>query len=180
MSIVDVCQTQRLIVRRFTLTDGDFIVRLLNDSAFIRYIGDKGVRTPDDAINYLQTGPLASYRQHGFGLSLVQLKESATPIGMCGLLKRNELQFPDLGFAFLPAFCGQGYAHEAAAEVLRAGVADHKLERVQAVTLPDNLSSNRLLVKLGFDLIGSAHLYGSQNNLYEYTVINEIKPDASK
>jgi RimJ/RimL family protein N-acetyltransferase len=95
-----VCETERIVVRQFELSDAPFIVRLLNDDLFIRYIGDKNIRTQEDAINYLKTGPMASYKKHGFGLNLVCLKETHTPIGMCGLLKRDELESPDLGYAF--------------------------------------------------------------------------------
>ena len=134
------CETERLSIRQFELRDAPFIVRLLNDDLFIRYIGDKNVRTQEDAINYLKTGPMASYKKHGFGLNLVCLKESHTPIGMCGLLKRNELDNPDLGYAFLPEYSGKGYAREAAENTLKTVIRTCSLDTVVAVTLPDDLS----------------------------------------
>jgi len=163
-----VCESERLIVRHFTLDDSEFIIELLNQESFIRYIADKNVRTIADAENYLLAGPMASYKQFGFGLSLVALKATNTPIGMCGLLKRDELQHPDLGYAFLPDFCGQGYALEAAKSVLNVGMVAHSLDTILAVTLPNNHNSNRLLQNAGFTQSGTIDLYDSENNLYEY------------
>lgn len=163
-----VCETERLIVRQFNLKDFEFIVRLLNEESFIRYITDKNVRTNTDAINYLNNGPISSYQVYGFGLNLVLLKETEIPIGICGLLKREELKYPDLGYAFLPEFFGKGYASEAADSILKKEMVTHSLNTTLAVTLQDNLSSNKLLNKLGFSLNGTMELYGSQNNVYEY------------
>src|SRR5437762_5626654 len=98
--------------------DAPFMVVLLNDPAFLRYIGDKGVRAPEDAVRYIETGPLESYARFGFGLYLVEAKETGEPMGMCGLLKRDVLDHPDLGFAFLPAFRRQGVALESARAAL--------------------------------------------------------------
>ncbi|PST91293.1 GNAT family N-acetyltransferase [Photobacterium sp. NCIMB 13483] len=164
-----ISETEQLIIRQLTLDDVEFIIQLLNEEAFIRYIADKNIRTHADAVNYLTNGPLASYRDYGFGLNLVLLKETAAPIGICGLLKREELDYPDLGYAFLTEFCKKGYATEAASSVLNVGMKDHSLNTVLAVTLLDNEGSNRLLQKIGFELKGTMALYGSQNNLYEYT-----------
>ncbi len=163
-----VCETERLVVRQFELSDAPFIVRLLNDDLFIRYIGDKNVRTQEDAINYLKTGPMASYEKHGFGLNLVCLKGTNTPIGMCGLLKRDELENPDLGYAFLPEYSGQGYAREAVENTLKAVMKNCSVDNVVAVTLPDNVRSNKLLETIGFSFKETIKWYGSQNNLYEY------------
>lgn len=164
-----VCESERVTVRQFTLDDAEFVIELLNDDSFIRYIADKKVRTIVDAENYLKSGPLASYEKIGFGLSLVMLTESETPIGMCGLLKRDELEFPDLGYAFLPQYCGKGYALEAAKAVLKEGMKRHSLSRVLAVTLPHNQHSNRLLQQAGFTQTGMVELYDCQNNLYDLT-----------
>ncbi|AZL84778.1 N-acetyltransferase [Aliivibrio salmonicida] len=164
-----VCESERVTVRQFTLDDAEFVIELLNDDSFIRYIADKKVRTIVDAENYLKSGPLASYEKIGFGLSLVMLTESKTPIGMCGLLKRDELEFPDLGYAFLPQYCGKGYALEAAKAVLKEGMKRHSLSRVLAVTLPHNQHSNRLLQQAGFTQTGMVELYDCQNNLYDFT-----------
>lgn len=163
-----VCETDRLILRHLKLEDAEFIIRLLNEESFIRYIADKKIRSKIDAENYLLDGPLDSYQAFGFGLNLVVLKSTGTPIGMCGLLKRAELEHPDVGYAFLPEFCGMGFAYEATLSILNDGVTTHSLQRILAVTSPDNFSSIALLRKAGFNSIGKMELYGAQNNIYEY------------
>lgn len=142
--------TQRLLLREFSLSDAEFILEHLNDPSFLHFIGDKGVRTIDDARNYLTNGPIASYQRHGFGLYLVELKESATPIGMCGLLKRDSLEYVDLGFAFMPDYRRQGFGFESASAVLSYARKDLKLGHILAITNPDNAGSISLLEKLGF------------------------------
>lgn len=143
-------ETPRQSIRRLTPDDAPFILELLNDPAFLRYIGDKGVRTLEDARNYILAGPVASYEQFGFGLYLVQLKESGASIGMCGLLKRDRLPHPDIGFAFLPQFRSMGYGREAAQAVLADARAAHGLTYVLAIASPDNDASIALLEKMGF------------------------------
>src|ERR1022692_4013783 len=101
---MNVIETDRLILRRVKLEDDAFIVELLNDPSWLRFIGDKGVRTRDDARQYLLTGPLDMYARHGYGLYLAELKSGGTPIGLCGLIKRPTLDDTDIGFGFLPQF----------------------------------------------------------------------------
>jgi RimJ/RimL family protein N-acetyltransferase len=144
-------ETERLLLRRFSEDDAPFILTLLNEPSFLRYIGDKKVRTLEDARQYILNGPVASYERNGFGLLLVELKESHTPIGMCGLLKREELSDPDIGFAFLPAFWNKGFALEAATAVLHDARERLRLERVLAITSLDNESSIKLLQRLRFE-----------------------------
>ena len=146
-----VLETERLILRRLTLDDAQFVVALLNEPSFLRYIGDKKVRSLEDARQYILTGPVASYEQHGFGLCLVELKESKTPIGICGLVKREELPDPDIGFALLPDFCNKGFAFEAALAVVRDARERLRLERILAITFLDNEASIGLLQRLGFE-----------------------------
>jgi RimJ/RimL family protein N-acetyltransferase len=132
-----------------SLDDAEFILELLNDPSFLRFIGDKGVRTTEDARRYILTGPLDSYERHGFGLWLVELKESETPIGICGLLKRDTLDDVDIGFAFLPQYRSKGYALESAAAVMDYGRKVLGLRRVVAITNEDNAGSIRVLEKIG-------------------------------
>jgi len=146
---MNIFETERLTVRLLTTEDAPFIVALLNDPAFIQYIGDRGVRTTADAETYLLKGPLASYAKHGFGLFLVSLKTEGIPIGICGLLKRDVLDDVDIGFAYLPAYVGKGYAFEAASATLDYGRKAYGLKRIVAVTSPNNASSIRLIEKLG-------------------------------
>jgi len=146
---VTVLETARLTLRRLTEDDDDFILALVNDPSFIRFIGDRGVRTLEDARAYIRNGPAASYDTFGFGLFLTALRTDGTPIGICGLLKRGSLDDVDVGFAFLPPYCGQGYAFEAASAVLAYGRETWGLSRIVAVVQPDNAASIRLLEKLG-------------------------------
>jgi RimJ/RimL family protein N-acetyltransferase len=144
-----VLETDRLVLRRLALDHADFVLELVNDPSWLRFIGDKGVRTLADARGYIQDGPLAMYERHGFGLYRVELKEGAVPLGLCGLIKRDALDDVDIGFAFLPGFRGKGYAAEAASAVIAYGREVIGLERIVAITSPDNDSSIRLLEKLG-------------------------------
>ena len=144
-----VLETDRLVLRWLNTDDAPFILELLNDPSFIRFIGDKGVRSLDDAGNYILNGPVASYEKFGFGLYAVDLKEAQTTVGICGVLKRDTLPHPDIGFAFLPAYWNKGYAYEASAAVLEHARKNLGIDRVLAITTPDNDASAKLLVKLG-------------------------------
>lgn len=144
-----VLETERLVLRRLCLDDAAFIVQLLNEPSFLHYIGDKGVRTLDDARTYLLQGPIASYERHGFGLYRVEIKTSGVPIGICGLLKRDTLDDVDVGFAFLPAFWLRGYAFESASAMLAYGKHTLGLRRIVAITQTDNVGSIKTLEKLG-------------------------------
>ena len=141
--------TARLSLRELTEDDADFMLRLLNEPAYWRYIGDRGVRTTADARAYLARGPLASYRRHGFGLWAVTLPAAGPPLGICGLIKREILPDVDLGYAFLTEAWGRGYAYEAAAAVLEYGRRRLGLRRVVAVVDPANDRSIAVLRKLG-------------------------------
>ena len=144
-----VLETERLRLRQLGESDAPFILELVNDEAWLRYIGDRGVRNTDDARNYILKGPVDSYAKHGFGLWLVELKAGAVPVGICGLLRRDTLPDVDIGFAFLPAYRGQGYALEAGRATLAYGRDKLDLKRIVAVTMPANEGSIRTLVKLG-------------------------------
>ena len=145
-----VLETERLSLRELTVDDAEFIMMLLNEPSFLRYIGDKKVRNLDDARQYILNGPVGSYERHGFGLNCVELRESHTPIGMCGLLKRDELPDPDIGFALLPDFWSKGFAFEAAQAVLKDAGERLKIQRILAITSLDNDASIDLLQRLGF------------------------------
>lgn len=150
--------THRLVVAPFTERDADFIVELLNDPEWLRFIGDKKVRTLDDARQYLRGGPLAMYELRGFGLCSVTRRTDDVTIGMCGLLKRDGLDEVELGFAFLPVGRGQGYAREAAAAVVEFGFAELALPRIVAITDPDNAASARVLEAIGMHDMGPVRL----------------------
>ena len=149
-SYLRVLETERLSLRWLGPDDAPFILQLVNEPAWLCYIGDKGVRTLEDAHSYIENGPVAMYRRLGFGLYLVELKESSASIGICGLIKRESLEQVDLGFALLSTFCGKGFAFEAARAVMEYGRRAFGISRLLAVTSQDNHVSARLLEKLGF------------------------------
>jgi RimJ/RimL family protein N-acetyltransferase len=146
--IVIVLETARLELHELALGDDEFIVRLLNEASFLRFIGDKGVRTLADAREYLSKGPMESYRRNGFGLYLTRLR-GGERIGMCGLVKRDGLADVDIGFAFLSRFRAKGYAAESAAAVLTYAKQQLNLRRIVAITSPDNQGSIAVLEKIG-------------------------------
>lgn len=143
-------ETERLIIRQLEYSDAPFILRLLNDPAFIRNIADRGVRTIAQAEQYLRCGPRRSYRQNGFGLSAVVETNTGTTIGICGLIKRYYLEFPDLGYAFLPEYRRSGFAIEAASGTLNWGKKTFPVQTVLALVNPDNAPSISLLKKMQF------------------------------
>jgi RimJ/RimL family protein N-acetyltransferase len=149
LAILPELLTARLTLRRFESDDATFIVRLLNEPSFIENIGDRGVRSIEDAHRYLREGPIAMYEQYGFGLWHVARNADGAAIGMCGLLKRDNLPDVDIGYALLPEYWGAGYAIEAALATMQHGAGKFGLKRVVATVLPGNATSIRLLEKLG-------------------------------
>jgi RimJ/RimL family protein N-acetyltransferase len=145
-----VVTTARLRLRRLGPEDAPFMLELLNDPSFLANIGDRGVRSLDDARAYIERGPVASYARHGFGLYLVELAESGERLGICGVLRRAGLPDPDLGFAFLPRHWSRGYALESAQAVQAYAQETLRLGRLLAITLPSNAGSKRVLERIGF------------------------------
>ena len=159
-----VIETERLRLRRLTLDDAGFMLGLLNDPDWIRYIGDRGVRSVDAARDYLAAGPIAMYEREGFGLYLTELKEGSVPVGICGLIKRDGLDDVDLGFAFMPRFRGRGYGVESARAVLAHGWSAFGLKRIVAITSPDNQASIALLERIGFRYERVVHMSGDEDD----------------
>jgi RimJ/RimL family protein N-acetyltransferase len=147
---VTAIETERLELREFTADDAAFVHRLVNEPSFLRYIGDRGVRTLDDARRYIADGPVTGYARDGHGLMKVVRKADDAGIGMCGVLKRDTLPEPDIGFSFFPEHWSQGYALESARAVLRHARETLGLGRILAITTADNEPSMRLLARLGF------------------------------
>jgi RimJ/RimL family protein N-acetyltransferase len=145
------------------------MLALLNEPSFIRNIGDRGVRTIEDARAYIAAGPAASYTRFGFGLYRVELKATRTSIGICGILKRDELPEPDIGFAFLPAYWSQGFARESALAVSDYARDVIGLPRLLAIVNPLNASSIRLLEKLGFTYSSLTRLSPDAHDVQLYT-----------
>lgn len=140
---------KRITFTRLTRSDAAFIVALQTDADWLRYIGDRGVRTEQDAVAYIDNGPGASYAAHGFGLYRVSLRSTGEPIGICGLLQRDTLPDPDIGYALLPAHRGKGYAAEAAAATLTFARETLGITRILAIVSPENAASIRVLEKIG-------------------------------
>lgn len=147
MSIV--LTTERMHLRRLDSGDAAFMLALLNDPGFLRFVGDRQVRSEAQAVEYLQRGILRSYAEHGFGMYLCERREDGAAMGICGLVKRDSLPDFDLGYALLAPFAGHGYALEAAAAIVRQA-SQLQLPRILAIVQPDNARSIRLLEKLGF------------------------------
>ncbi len=144
-----VLETRRTAIRRLLPEDAAFMLELLNDPSFIRNIGDRGVRDLEGARGYIMRSAVASHGKYGYGLDLVQLKATAEPAGICGLVRRDYLDDPDIGFAFLPRFTGLGYAVESATAVIEHARKVLKLPRVLAIVSPDNVRSIRVIEKIG-------------------------------
>jgi [ribosomal protein S5]-alanine N-acetyltransferase len=165
---MEILRTARLRLRRFSEDDAEFIISLLNDPAFIRFIGDRGVRNAGDARGYLRNGPIKSYGENGFGLYLVTRSDTGAPIGMCGLIKRAGLADVDLGYAFVRPAWGRGYASEAAAAVLDYGRNALALRRIVAIVDPDNAASIRVLERIGLKPDGTVRLPDDDMDLLLY------------
>lgn len=172
-----VAETLRLRLRQLLASDAPFIIELLNDPDFIRNVGDRGVRTPADAQHYIESGPTASYARHGFGLYVMELRDTAAAAGLCGLLRRDTHPDVEIGFALLPRYRGKGYTLEAARAALRLGVEALRLTRIVAITAPDNVPSMRILETLGLKFAGLVRFAedGRQSRLY---VLDSVAHDA--
>lgn len=149
MTMPTVIETKRLIIREFLLDDAEFVLQLLNTEGWLKYIGDKNIHTVEESRTYLQNRLLQIYAEFGYGLWLVELKETCLPIGMCGLIKREALEHTDIGFAFLPAYEAKGYAFEAAKASLAYAFEELHLPEILAIVQENNARSIKLLERLG-------------------------------
>ena len=164
-----ILETERLKLREFTTSDTGFIIELLNSPGWLQFIGDRNVRNQEQAENYLVNGPLKSYRENGFGLWMVETKDDQKAIGMSGILNRADLENPDIGFAYLPAFNGKGYAYEMASAIMKYVSGELNIPKISAITLPGNASSIRLLEKIGLSYVKPFSFPGSNEELLLYT-----------
>jgi [ribosomal protein S5]-alanine N-acetyltransferase len=144
-----VIETERLILRKFTVDDASFMLKLLNTPSWLRFIGDRNVRSVEEAEQFLLNGYMKSYETHGFGFYAAIEKATQNLIGMCGLVKRNTLEDVDIGFAFMPESMGKGYGFEAASATLNYAESVMKLEKVIAIVDPKNVISIALIGKIG-------------------------------
>jgi RimJ/RimL family protein N-acetyltransferase len=155
-SVKPVLETERLQLREATLEDARFVLALLNEPGWLRYIGDRGVNDLSDARRYITERLLDHYAEHGFGIWVVERKDTPGPIGLCGLVQRQHLPDVDIGFAFAEAHWGHGYAREAALAALAHARDRLGLKRLIAITDPQNRASQRVLDVLGMKLEGEA------------------------
>ena len=163
-------ETARLTLRAFTQDDAAFIIELLNDPDWLRFIGDRKVRTIDDAQTYLQNGPIAHAAQHGFALGAVERTCDGALVGMCGLIRREGLDDVDLGYALLPAYRRRGFAHESAAAWLACGFERFGLKRIVAITSVDNVASGRVLEAIGMRFEQRLRVAGHEEDSLLYAV----------
>ncbi len=166
-------ETERLLLREFTLADAPYMLRQLNEPSFIKNIADRGVRNVQQAEAYLQNGAMASYKHCGFGFWAVIEKSSQQIIGMCGLVKRDNLPHPDLGYSFLPEYFGQGFAFEATHACLLAAKKQFQLQKLLAIVNVENAASRKLLEKLGFQYQRMIALYDNEPDLCLYAIALE-------
>ena len=162
--------TERLHLRWLTPDDASFMLRIWNDPAFVRYVGDRGLRTAVDARQALCAGPMTLYERYGYGPYLLSLHLTGTPAGICGLFRREGLADPDLGFALLPRYCGLGYAREAADAVIAHARNDLGLTRMTAIVAPDNAPSRSLISKLGMSFERMLRVPGDESDACLYGV----------
>lgn len=164
-----ILETERLVLREFTTDDSSFIVELVNTPGWIEFIGDRNIRTEEKAKLYLENGPLKSYALNGFGLSMVELKKGKIPIGMCGIIRRENLADPDIGFAFLPEYTGQGFAFEIASATMKYAKDVLGLPVICAITVANNSSSIKLLNKIGLTFVRPFYFPESTEELMLYS-----------
>ena len=162
---MNVIETERLNLREMSGSDADFVLKILNDPGFVRFVGDRGVRTHEDAARYIDERFVGSYRRNGFGLWLVEVKDEQAPAGICGLLKRGTLPGVEVGYSLLPTFRGKGYAFEAAEAALGYARDVLGLPRLYAVVNPDNAASIRVLEKLGMKFEHPLRLPGEESDI---------------
>ena len=147
-------QTGRLYIRKISTLDAPFIYQLLNSPGWLQYVGDRGVDSVEKAETYIVEHYLGSYK-NGLGNFVVTLSSSGIPIGTCGLYQRDNLEHPDIGFAFLPEYIGKGYGYEAARCLLDYAQNDLQLPKILGFTVNDNVASIKLLEKLGLRQMGT-------------------------
>lgn len=170
MPVGPVLSTARLALRWLTTADADFMLQIWNDSDFVRYVGDRGLRSDRDARFAIENGPLRLYSQFGYGPYLLTLKSTGEPIGICGLFRRERLPDPDIGFALLPGYRGHGYAREAADAVVEQARHSLKLTRLTAIVAAENEDSVRLIEKLGLRFEQMLRLGGDDREACLYAV----------
>jgi RimJ/RimL family protein N-acetyltransferase len=158
-------ETERLYLTKFTTLDTDFIIRLVNSPGWLQYIGQRNVTNQKQALEYMERMYFGKYKAGEPSFEKVILKETNQAIGMCGVLKRDSLEHPDLGYAFLPEYHGQGFAKEIARAAMQYFTKNYSIQKLIAITTKDNEKSIALLHSLGFVLEGTTSWPGEQQEL---------------
>ena len=163
-------KSNRIYLREAEETDTAFFIELMNMPGWIKHIGDRNIKTDADALGYIKKSLLSSYKINGFGLYIMCLNDSHKPIGLCGLVKRDTLELPDLGFGVLPAYEGKGYVREGSEITLEFAKNDLKMDTVLAITNPTNERSQKLLERLGFTVVPKADYDAEGEALVKFTI----------
>lgn len=163
-------ETERLVLRRITLEDAGLMLAVWNDPAFVRHVGDRGIRTIEQAHEALKEGAFKLYEDRGYGPYCMALKKSGTLVGICGLFQRDNLDDPDIGFAVLPDYCGKGLAGEAAIAVVAHARDDLGIERLTAIVSPENSASIGLIEKLGLTFERGITMPGEEDEISLYSM----------
>ena len=163
-------ETDRLELRRLTLDDARLMLTVWNDPAFLRYVGDRGIRTIADARNALKDGAFQLYAEHGFGPYRMTRRDDGVTVGVCGLFRRDGLPDTDIGFSTLPKYCGQGYGYEAACAVIEHARVDVGLTRLTALVSANNTRSVQLIEKLGLIFEKMVRIPGDDDDVCLYAM----------
>ena len=163
-----ILQTKRLSIRPVITEDATFILELMNSPKWIKNIGDRNIRTVEEAENYIKEKAFPQLKEFGYGNNVIIRKGDNTKLGTCGLYRREGKKDPDIGFAFLPVYEGKGYAVEASHKIMISAKEDYDLKELSGYTLKDNLASRKLLERLGFNLKGIGKLPSSDEDLLHY------------
>ncbi|MBC6489717.1 GNAT family N-acetyltransferase [Flavihumibacter stibioxidans] len=164
-----VLKTERLSLSELTGEEAGFVFRLMNSKGWLQYIGDRGIRTIEDARQYILNNTMKSYTEHGYGMYLVRTEQDQVPIGMCGLVRRNFLEYTDIGFAFLPEYNGKGYAFESASAVLQYARESLGMKKIIAIVNHDNQPSIRLIEKLGMQFEKTVPFPGEDTQIFQFS-----------
>jgi [ribosomal protein S5]-alanine N-acetyltransferase len=168
-------ETERLLICEANRKDSPFFFELLNSPNWIEFIGDRGIETENDVLNYIENSLIKSYKENGFGLYKMMLKENSMPIGICGFVQRDYLNCPDIGFAILPEYERMGFTFEAAKAVIDYGLNTLKQKEICGITTENNVGSKRILTKIGLHEIGKIMPNESGDELMLFSNLEETK-----
>lgn len=165
-----VLETERLSLQPMQIEDADLILELYNSPHFIEFIGDRNLKSIADAEYYIQSKFLPQFERLGYGNFLIKLKDDGTKIGGVGIFQREGITVHDIGFSFLPEFEGKGYGFEAASELMKTAFNQWDLEKLSAMTSKENIASQKLILKLGFQYQSMARLPDKDEDLLYYEI----------